>query len=76
MKSIIDDWTTELQSHSRAFVEDAQRLADWDKHIRLKRRELLELEAHLERVHSCWSLLSLFCIVERHVTSSHTQPGR
>lgn len=52
VKGIIDDWTKELQSHSRAFVEDAQKLADWDKHIRLKRRELLEMEAHLERVQS------------------------
>lgn len=50
MKSIIDDWTKELQSHSKAFVEDAQKLADWDKHIRLKRRELLQMEANLDRV--------------------------
>ena len=53
VKSIIDDWTKELQLHSRAFMEDAQKLADWDKHIRLKRRELLEMEAHLERVCTC-----------------------
>ncbi len=50
MKSIIDDWNSELQAQSRAFVADAQGLADWDKHIRLKRRELLEMEANLNRV--------------------------
>jgi len=44
VKSIIDDWNSELQAQSRAFV------ADWDKHIRLKRRELLEMEANLNRV--------------------------
>lgn len=31
-------------------MADAQGLADWDKHIRLKRRELLEMEANLNRV--------------------------
>jgi hypothetical protein len=50
VKSIIDDWNSELQAQSRAFVADAQGLADWDKHIRLKRRELLEMEANLNRV--------------------------
>lgn len=50
MKSIIDDWNSELQAHSRAFVADAQGLADWDNHIRIKRRELLEMEANLSRV--------------------------
>lgn len=50
VKSIIDDWNTELNAHSRAFMADAQRLAEWDQHIRRKRRELLEMEAHLNRV--------------------------
>ena len=31
-------------------MADAQELADWDKHIRVKRRELLEMEANLNRV--------------------------
>ena len=56
MKSIIDDWNNELNAHSRVFVADAQSLAEWDSHIRRKRRELLELEAHLNRVaawHTC-----------------------
>ena len=50
MKSIIDDWNNELNAHCRAFVADAQSLAEWDQHIRRKRRELLEMEAHLNRV--------------------------
>ena len=50
VKSIIDDWNNELNAHSRAFVADAQSLAEWDDHIRRKRRELLEMEAHLNRV--------------------------
>ena len=50
VKSIIDDWNNELNAHSRAFVADAQSLAEWDQHIRRKRRELLEMEAHLNRV--------------------------
>lgn len=50
MKSIIDDWNNELNAHSRAFMADAQSLAEWDQHIRRKRRELLEMEAHLNRV--------------------------
>ena len=53
VKSIIDDWNNELQEHSQAFVTDAQELADWDKPIRNKRRELLELEANLNRVSFC-----------------------
>lgn len=62
VKSIIDDWTKELQSHSRAFVEDAQKLAAWDEHIRLKRRELLEMEAHLEQVHHLSPSCFLHCL--------------
>lgn len=31
-------------------MADARDLADWDKHIRLKRRELLDMEANLNRV--------------------------
>lgn len=58
VKSIIDDWNNELNAHSRAFVADAQSLAEWDQHIRRKRRELLEMEAHLNRVHLQQHLLS------------------
>ena len=50
VKSIIDDWNNELNAHSRTFVADAQSLAEWDQQIRRKRRELLEMEAHLNRV--------------------------
>lgn len=58
VKSIIDDWNNELNAHSRAFVADAQSLAEWDQHIRRKRRELLEMEAHLSRVRLQQHLLS------------------
>lgn len=50
VKSIIDDWNNELNAHSRAFMADAQSLAEWDQDIRRNRRQLLEMEAHLNRV--------------------------
>ena len=61
VKSIIDDWNSELQAHSRAFVEDAQGLADWDKHIRTKRGELLKMEASLNAV-GCQPLRTYQCV--------------
>ena len=60
VKSIIDDWNNELNAHSRAFVADAQSLAEWDQHIRSKRRELLKMEAHLNRVFLRQHLLILW----------------
>ena len=60
VKSIIDDWNNELNAHSRAFVADAQSLAEWDQHIRRKRRELLEMESHLNRVCLQQDLLTLW----------------
>ena len=71
MKSIIDDWNNELNAHSRAFVADAQSLAEWDQHIRRKRRELLEMEAHLNRVHLQQRLLLILHMHCMQMLQSH-----
>lgn len=67
VKSIIDDWNNELNAHSRAFMADAQSLAEWDRHIRRKRRELLEMEAHLNRVCLQHHLLICRMHYQRHI---------
>lgn len=71
VKSIIDDWNNELNEHSRAFVADAQSLAEWDDHIRRKRRELLEMEAHLNRVCLQCSVRMYWQVAVQHMCMSH-----
>ena len=47
---IINEWNAELERRSRAFVKQAEALAQWDLHILSNRHTLLELEEQLRKV--------------------------
>ncbi len=47
---IINEWNAELERRSRAFVKQAEALAQWDHHILSNRHTLLELEEQLRNV--------------------------
>lgn len=55
---IINEWNAELERRSRAFVKQAEALAQWDLHILSNRHTLLELEEQLRKV---TMLLYAFC---------------
>lgn len=46
---IINEWNVELENRSRAFVKQAEALAQWDYHILANRHTLLELEEQLRK---------------------------
>lgn len=46
---IINEWNAELERRSRAFVKQAEDLAQWDHHILMNRHTLLELEEQLRK---------------------------
>ena len=50
MDDIINEWNSELERRSRAFVRHAEALAEWDKHILRNRHSLLGLEQQLKQV--------------------------
>lgn len=47
---IINEWNAELERRSRAFVKQAEALAQWDEHILSNRHTLLALEEQLRKV--------------------------
>ena len=47
---IINEWNAELERRSRAFVKQAEALAEWDRRILQNRHTLLDLEEQLRKV--------------------------
>ena len=47
---IINEWNAELERRSRAFVKQAEALAEWDRCILQNRHTLLDLEEQLRKV--------------------------
>jgi hypothetical protein len=52
VEEIINEWTSELETLSRAFLKHAGELAEWDRHILVTRHSLLDLEDELKKVRS------------------------
>ena len=80
MEEIINEWTSELETLSRAFLKHASELAEWDRHILVTRHSLLDLEDELKKVRSAaapWSALADSVIsptIVRAATSSRSHP--
>lgn len=53
MEEIVNEWTSELETLSRAFMKHASELAEWDRHILVTRHSLLDLEDELKKVCCC-----------------------
>jgi len=50
VEEIINEWNSELEKQSQAFVKHAAALAAWDRHILSNRHSLLEVEEDLKKV--------------------------
>lgn len=53
VNDIIQEWNTELEKRSRAFVRHAEELMEWDRAILSNRHTLLDLEDEVKRVSCC-----------------------
>ena len=54
VNDIIQEWNTELEKRSRAFVRHAEELMEWDRAILSNRHTLLDLEDEVKRVSSLY----------------------
>lgn len=58
VNDIIQEWNTELEKRSRAFVRHAEELMEWDRAILSNRHTLLDLEDEVKRVSACMLIFS------------------